>query len=446
MIMKKMLSLFASALILGSILTGCGGNQNADTNKSNAENAAGPETTVTVWVQDAEDNEPTSEFGRLSEWAKNFNDTNPDKIKVVVSGNHSPSDILTVISSESTPDIFYNFWNNTPSWAAAGAILDLTDYIKNTPDYDADDFLPYALKMAASADGVQYAIPWQVSTSALFYNKDMLAEAGYSEAPKTLDELLDIQDKLTVIENGTVKQAGIIPDVPWLEMVGWSVASGANWADEQGNVTFDTAEMKRSYQLQADMYQKMGGYDAGQQFVSTLGKLGEATDPILNGKVAMLYLPDNMINSFVANGKDVNWGIAPLPSDDGEQMMTVGTFAINAKSKNPDAAWSVLADLTSKDSMAKYQVPGLNGNGKLMSRVSALTALKDGENYYEENRSIAENMLNAKMRGFTVSSYINEYLNAISEQMSEAIAGRISVDDAAAKVQKTVEDIAARSK
>lgn len=442
---KKLLALFTSVLLLGSALTGCG-NQNADSNKGGTESTAKEETTVTVWVPDAEDNEPTSEFARLSSWAKEFNEANAGDIKVVVSGNHQPSDILTVISSESTPDIFYNYWNNTPSWATAGAILDLTDYIKNTPDYDADDFLPYALKMAADANGVQYAIPWQVSTSALFYNKDMLAQAGYTEAPKTLDELLDIQKKLTVIENGVVKQAGIIPDVPWLEMVGWSVATGAKWADDQGNVTFDTPEMKRSYQLQADMYQELGGYDAGQQFVSTLGKLGEATDPILNGKVAMLYLPDSMINNFVANGTDVNWGIAPLPSDDGEQMMTIGTFAINAKSKNPDAAWSVLANLTSKDSMIKYEVPGLNGNGKLMSRTSALTALKDGESYYEENRLIADSMLNAKMRGFTVNSYINEYLNAINEQMSEAVAGRVSVDEAAANVQKTVEEIAARSK
>ena len=452
---KRTFALLISLVLLVGLLTACGGNDGS-TNKPTDDSSSAPpaenggketkgeEAVVTVWIAGAEDEDPTSDFSRVSAWAEKFNEENKGRIHVEVSGNHSPADILTVISAESTPDIFYNWWNNTPSWADSGAILDLTDYIAKTPEYDIDDFLPYTLTMAAHPDGRQFAIPWTVSTSALFYNKDMLAEAGYTEPPKSLDEILEIHKKVTKIENGVVKQAGIIPDIPWLENVGWPVATGAYWADEDGNVTFDTPEMRKAYQIQADMYETMGGYDAGQQFVSTLGKIGEATDPVLMGKVAMLYLPDGNINNYIEFGKDVNWGVIPLPGDTGQQMLTIGTFAINAKSKHPDLAWEALSSLTGKESLVKFIIGGKNNQGRTMARKSSLEALINDDSYSQEIRTIAQGMLDAQMRGFAVSSYINEYLNIINEEMSEAVAGRTTVEDAAAKVQSRVSEVAGR--
>lgn len=438
--MKKTLALLVSLVLLVGTLTAC--SSNGSTGNTSGSNGSGKETVVTVWISGAEDEDPTTDFGRVSAWAEKFNEDNKGRIKVEVSGNHSPADILTVISAESTPDIFYNWWNNTPSWAESGAILDLTDYIKNTPEYEIDDFLPYTLKMAAHPDGRQFAVPWQVSTSALFYNKDMLAEAGFTEPPKSLDEILEIHKAVTKIENGAVTQAGIIPDIPWLENVGWPVATGANWADEEGNVTFDTPEMRKAYQLQVDMYEAMGGYDAGQQFVSTLGKIGTATDPVLMGKVAMLYLPDGNINNFIEFGKDANWGVVPMPGDTGQQMLTIGTFAINAKSKNPDLAWEALASLTGKDTFINYEISGPHKQGRTMARKSALEALIKDEAYPQEKRAIAQGMLDSEMRGFAVSSYINEYLNIIGEEMAEAVAGRKTVEEAAANVQTRVSEVA----
>lgn len=455
---KKVLALFTSFVLLVMVLTACGGTADSsgatgDTSAADGSSTvaskgddapAGEETVITVWISGPEDENLTKDFGRVSAWAAKFNEENAGRIRVEVSGNHQPPDILTVIAAESTPDIFYNYWNNTPSWADSGAILDLTDYIASTPDYGIDDFLPYTLEMAAHPDGRQFAIPWQVSTSVLLYNKDMLAEAGYNEAPKSLDEMLEIHKAVTKVENGVVKQAGMLPDIPWLENVGWPVATGAYWADDSGNVTFDTPEMRKAYQIQADMYDAMGGFDAGQQFASTLGKTGEATDPVLMGKVAMLYLPDNNINRFIEYGENVNWGVVPLPGDTGQQMLTIGTFAINAKCENPDLAWEVLADLTSEDTYKEFEIDGENHFGRTMARKSALEALATNDTYSEEIRMIAQGMLDSEMRGFAVSGYINEYLNIINEEMAEAVAGRITVEEAAANVQERVSEVAQR--
>ena len=80
-----------------------------------------------------------------------------------------------------------------------------------------------------------------------------------------------------------------------------------------------------------------------------------------------------------------------------------------------------------------------------MSRKSALQALIDDNSYPEEIRTIAKGMMNSEMRGFDVSSYINEYLNIINEEMSEAVAGRTTVEKAAANVQSRVSEIAAKN-
>lgn len=451
---KKIIAILISAILVLGLFTACGDgagtsqgsegtDQKQDKDQDNAK-GDGEKTVVNVWLSTPEDEDPTTDFGRVSAWAEKFNEENESNIEVKVTGGQNPSDILTVISSESTPDIFYNYWNNTPSWADSGAILDLTEYIENTPDYEIDDFLPYTLEMAAHPDGRQFAVPWQVSTSALFFNKDMLKDAGFDEAPKSLDEILEIHKAVTKIEDGVVKQAGMIPDLPWLENVGWPVGTGAYWADEEGNVTFDTPEMRKAYQIQADMYEAMGGYDAGQQFVSSFGKIGEATDPVLMGKVAMLYLPDGNINNYLEFGEDVNWGVVPLPGDTGQQMLTIGTFAINAKSEHPDLAWEVLASLTGKDTFIDFEISGSKDKGRTMSRKSALEALVADDSYSEEIRTIAQGMLDAEMRGFAVSSYINEYLNIIGEEMAEAVAGRTTVDEAAANVQERVEKVADR--
>src|SRR3954470_17198413 len=65
----------------------------------------------------------------------------------------------------------------TPQWAKDGWLLNLSDYAKNTPGYDENDFIP-SLRDSLSRDGKMYSVPFYGESSFLMYRKDMFQQAG----------------------------------------------------------------------------------------------------------------------------------------------------------------------------------------------------------------------------------------------------------------------------
>ena len=292
--MKKALALILSLALAVSALTACGGGASSSAAGSTSGSApasaapSGEKTVVTVWHMYAEDEEVTKPHQRLLQWAENYNATNTDNIEVVVSGAKTADVIMTTIASGSTPDIFQNYWNNAPTWANNGALYDLTEFVNGgDAEWNKDDFIDAAWDVCTYEDKV-YSIPFTYSSTFLFYNKDMLAEAGWEEFPKTMDELIQCIDDCTKVgADGSIEQMGLIPDYPWLDNVLWPVAFGAQFIDEETNtITFDSPEMLKAYQFQADIYSKYG-YDNVKRFIDSLGARATTEDPLFTGKLAI---------------------------------------------------------------------------------------------------------------------------------------------------------------
>ena len=53
----------------------------------------------------------------------------------------------------------------------------LSDYAKNTPGYDEDDFIP-SLRESLSYEGNMYSVPFYGESSFLMYRKDLFEQAG----------------------------------------------------------------------------------------------------------------------------------------------------------------------------------------------------------------------------------------------------------------------------
>ena len=248
--MKKALALILSLALAVSALTACGGGASSSAAGSTSGSApasaapSGEKTVVTVWHMYAEDEEVTKPHQRLLQWAENYNATNTDNIEVVVSGAKTADVIMTTIASGSTPDIFQNYWNNAPTWANNGALYDLTEFVNGgDAEWNKDDFIDAAWDVCTYEDKV-YSIPFTYSSTFLFYNKDMLAEAGWEEFPKTMDELIQCIDDCTKVgADGSIEQMGLIPDYPWLDNVLWPVAFGAQFIDEETNTKIGRAHV-----------------------------------------------------------------------------------------------------------------------------------------------------------------------------------------------------------
>lgn len=451
--MKKALALILSLALAVSALAACGGTSSSaagSTSGSTAASAApsGEKTVVTVWHMYAEDEEVTKPHQRLLQWAENYNATNTDNIEVVVSGAKTADVIMTTIASGSTPDIFQNYWNNAPTWANNGALYDLTEFVNGgDAEWNKADFIDAAWDVCTYEDKV-YSVPFTYSSTFLFYNKDLLAEAGWAEFPKTMDELIQCIDDCTKTgADGAIEQMGLIPDYPWLDNVLWPVAFGAQFIDEATNtITFDSPEMQKAYQFQADIYSKYG-YDEVKRFVDTLGARATAEDPLFTGKLAIRWQADSALASMVDAAKETgtNMGIAAMPpmEEGGESqgMLSCGVWEVNAKTANAEATMKVLKSLTGAENMA-FMAEGDFGNGAFMPRKSALDAVIAMDGVSEEAKQVAGMLRDGEFHAFPMSSYVNEYLTEISTYMTEALAGNTTVEEAAKAVVEAVQPLA----
>jgi ABC-type glycerol-3-phosphate transport system substrate-binding protein len=92
-----------------------------------------------------------------------------------------------------SPDIDIIQWTATFAGWLAPHMADhtklLNDYVAKHPDFDWDDFLP-AVRDMASYKGKLLGIPYRVTTSILNYQKQLLADAGFSGAPDSWDKFL----------------------------------------------------------------------------------------------------------------------------------------------------------------------------------------------------------------------------------------------------------------
>jgi len=443
-----------------SVMTGCGASdKKAETapEKTVAAEVSAPAeeaktleekkkpVTINIWHASADDKEEESFAWYINKWAEKYMEKYPH-VTVKITPNQSRDKMLTAISSGTGPDIFQNLWQNCATWSDKGALYDLTDLVNNDPNFDKDDFVKGAWERGVYKNKV-YGIPFDIFSSEIFYNKDLLAEAGYSGPPETIEELVEMAIKLTKYDkNGDIIQAGYVPDLPWLDNVLWPVAFGAKWIDPVTNkITFDSPEMAAAYQWQVDIYDKLGR-DKLMKFRTGLSKLSGAQDPFMTGKIAIMFNGEWTFENIKRYKPDLNYGVAPIPYPKdhpelkGSMFITTSVWSINANTKvDIKEVWNCLADLTSKQHY-KELTKGVQGAGKMYSRKSSLQAFPEtADPLFKE---VAVMLQSPNTDGFPMLAYVNEYLTAIGDEMTLALNGKQTVAEAQRKVVEKIQPLA----
>ncbi len=95
--------------------------------------------------------------------------------------------LLTAFAGDATPDIAQlgNTW--LPEFVALGALEPLDPSIRASRQIELADYDPGILDTNV-LEGRQYGVPWYVDTRALFYRRDLLAQAGFPAPPRDWDE------------------------------------------------------------------------------------------------------------------------------------------------------------------------------------------------------------------------------------------------------------------
>ena len=258
--------------------------------------------------------------------------------------------LLSAINGGNQPDASQSFSpDNTGKFCSSGAFISLNDLIEQD-GLDLDQFPPAAMKNT-TFEGNTCGVPFTLDAYGLYYNKDLLAEAGFDGPPETISELTEMAKKLTVFDpDGSIRVAGFVPWFGYYEHLPVNIghAFGGQWYDDEGHSALASdpawAEMLQWQRDLVDFY----GAEELAKFVAAQGNEFSHANDFQSGRVAMI-LDGEWRVAFIDDGApDLTYGTAPFPvSDDHPELAGSGPIAgdiigIPRGSEHPAEAWLLL--------------------------------------------------------------------------------------------------------
>ena len=249
--------------------------------------------------------------------------------------------LVTQLQAGEGPDIIET-GGDTKLLAKAGYLLDLTgqEFIEN---YATSGIQPY------SVDGKVYATPLQSWFEGIFYNKTIFAENNI-EIPKTWDEFIRIHKSLE--DAGYRAQTMGASNYVTLFKQAVGVANNEFYSDPSNkdfDESFNTGAGKLAEAWLPALEEWYKIVEAGCLTEDMLGlSLEQALDEFATGKAAMMQSGPWDVGTILEKNPDIDMGMFPIPGSDSDRPgWLVGgpgsALAINADSKNVDAALQVLA-------------------------------------------------------------------------------------------------------
>jgi multiple sugar transport system substrate-binding protein len=232
-------------------------------------------------------------------------------------------------------------------------VLDLTDYLESgSAAVKLDDFHEGLYQWCKPADGGPglFGLPVDCNPAVLWFNKDMLAEAGVSADPVTQfeagtwtqDSLTDLLDKVRA-----TKKKGLLVGGGWYDWFGWVTTFGGTMFDESGTAVFDSDP--KALEALAWLLEQL---ESGNMTYTGSLPQGQSGDVLFYaGEVATLAHNRGVL----PNVKKLAFGydIAPFPSPSGKDIMPVpvntAALSVNANHKNQDTALEFLANFVNAD-------------------------------------------------------------------------------------------------
>ena len=334
------------ALLLS--LTACGSDGEDGQSADPPPKASKPKGNVTFWhfFTDREE-------AAIKEVVADFEAANPG-VTVDVKGGQDDEKMRQAIAAGKGPDVGLSYSTDiVGNFCSSGAWQDLDPWIKRD-NVNVEALLPI-VRSYTEYEGVRCAMPMLADTYGLYYNKDLLAEAGFDAPPKTLSELDEIALKTTKKgPDGDIEVAGFVPLFNFYEnTIGHLAPSwGSTWLTEDGksNIGSDPA-WKEMLLWQKSLADRLGPKEL-QRFNAGKGEEWSADNAFHKGQVAMMLDGEWRLAFLADQAPDINFGTAPFPVPDdqidryGAGYVTGNIMGISKGSQNPEAAWALIKYLT----------------------------------------------------------------------------------------------------
>ena len=307
---KRIAAGIMSVIMAAGMLAGCGGSGgNKEAESAKTEDG---KVNLKFYIWSDEEN-------YMTEIAENYNKSQ-DKVtvEVVSIANDSYDDKLKVmLSAGSDADIVdIRTMNQVQQFQDSGALTDITKMVEES-DLDISKY--GSLWDASYPEGKVWALPTRSTCWMLFYNEDLLKDAGITMPEQmTWDEYGDMAKELT---SGDGKQYGGY----WIN---WDIYHAIATQQECYLNADDITPVKQSLEYLNKFMNEDKSHVSMAEIQATNSQYLADFE---NGKVAMMPQGEWLINMLLTDQKDgktdINWNVAPMPVPEGvEPGTTWGQF------------------------------------------------------------------------------------------------------------------------
>jgi len=253
--------------------------------------------------------------------------------------------LIVLVAGGNPPDIAFVDLPWVIDFAARGALVDLTDFIKHSTIVDPEDFVEPLWDAGVYKNRI-YGIPMDSECMGLFYRTDMFKDVGLKSPPKNWEEFLGAAKKLTrdTDGDGRIDIYGFLllgenPYwwYPWLWQNGGELMN-----KENTQVLFNSEAGVEALKFYTELYTKY--HVAPKEYIAS--NSWEARIPFEQGVGAMITAGAWLMGTLNEEAPKIagKWTTAPLPRGPVRSATTVAgdTLVMMRGTRHEKEAWKFM--------------------------------------------------------------------------------------------------------
>lgn len=420
--MKRTLALIlALAMMLGLLLSGCGGTETAETEAAVSGTTGVQDVHLKVWV-------PEEEQDIMQQMADSFAAAHPEynfSIEMSIMGIDEANAQLKT-DADSAADIFQMASGGVPELQKMGLLLPIGYNEAELRELYAEN----AITAVTAEDGLLYAVPFTPNTFFMYYNTSMFTE----EDVKSLDAMLAKDLGEGVDYNVAFPVSG-----SWY-LESFFFAAGCTLFGEDGK---DPTSMD---------WNNEKGLAAGQYMIDLVNnpkfiddKNGIGMSLLREGKVGAIF-SGTWDAALVQEALGENYGAAKLPTANingtDSQLRNFGdykTYAVKSSTKYPLAAQQFAEWICNEENqLLRYEAIGVSPcitslaeSPELADDLATAALVEQSEHYYPQPNipqineywtpatAFGEGIVNKEITSENLQEQLDAFVNAVTTTLTE---------------------------
>lgn len=413
---KKLVSLGLTAVMCSALLAGCGGGDDGKSSSGKTE------LTFGIW----DENQRPAMEKLVEAYEKENEDVTVEIQLTPYKGGEYWTKLEAAATGGKAPDVFWLNVLHLDAYVEGGILADMTDAVKES---DIGTAIPETLVQNYVRDGVNYAVPKDFDTNALWYNKEIFDAAGvaYPTDDMSYEDLLKMAEDLKAAGLGD----GVYPFACPVDFQTWyyqTVYANGGWIlnDDKTETGYTDPKTMEGIQCWIDFIEK--------DLSPKASALAETTPDAMfeGGQLAMNFAGSYMVPQYAGNDAIADKiDCVEIPTYNGIEDNCINGlgYAVFEGSKNKEAAIDFAIWLGGEEAM---KIQGESG--------VVISARTDAQGYFADanaDYNLAAYTNHAdEAYPLPVSSVAAEMYDLESTWLTKAYTGEMTLEEACKQLKE----------